>query len=282
MQVKKFLSQIKQQLIAAAVTTIPDLEANLLLMHTLSLEYREQLLLLDEKILTDIEINACNKLLHRRLKSEPIAYILGYKEFWDYKFKVNKTVLIPRPETELIIEAVQKYFQNINRHLGILDLGTGTGCIPITLLKLYPNATATAIDISNEALEMTNYNAHILGIEKRINIFQSNWFENVITEFDIITANPPYISLQEWKSLSNEVKNYEPSNALTDYDNGLLHYKNILINLKRYLKPSGKAFFEFGYNQSNQLLDIVKDYGYHIEHIFYDLANIPRVICLTL
>ena len=285
MQVKKFLLFLKKQLVAAEITSTPDLEAILLLMHTLNLIHREQLLSLDEKILNDEEITLCNSLLNRRLKQEPIAYILGYKAFWDYQFKVNPAVLIPRPETELIIEAVQRYFSHINKSLEILDLGTGTGCIPITLLKLYPNAIATAIDISNEALEIAKYNAYALDVAERINIFRSNWFENFTTKFekfDIITANPPYISLQEWQTLSNEVKNYEPEYALTDYKDGLMHYKTILASLSKYLKPSGKAFFEIGYNQNNQLLDSIKKYDYNTEHVFYDLANIPRVICVTL
>ncbi|WHQ46566.1 MAG: peptide chain release factor N(5)-glutamine methyltransferase [Candidatus Midichloria sp.] len=283
MQSKSLLQKIKQALIKHDITTTPDLEASLLMMNVLNLKNRESLLMLYENEVTQEQIRTCEALLQRKIEKEPIAYILGYKAFWKYDFIVNPEVLIPRPETELIVELVQKHFPKSDGKLNILDLGTGTGCILITLLKIYTNATATGIDISEGALRIAQANADRLGVSNRIQLIKSNWFEQIKPEkkFEIIVSNPPYIGLEEWSNLAKGVKDYEPKVALTDYASGLTHYESILEKLHEYLEIDGKAFFEFGYNQLDDLSKLVSKYNFSINQIAHDLAQIPRVICIS-
>ncbi|MDJ1256625.1 MAG: peptide chain release factor N(5)-glutamine methyltransferase [Candidatus Midichloria mitochondrii] len=275
--------KIKQGLIRHNITATPDLEASLLLMHVLNIKDRERLFMLYEDEVDQEQIMACEALLKRRIEREPMAYILGSKEFWDYEFIVTPDVLIPRPETELIIETVKKCFTKPNEQLNILDLGTGTGCMPITLLKVYPNAKATGVDISDRALKIAQANADKLEVSGRIQFTKSNWFENIGQEkFDIITSNPPYISKEEWLSLEQGVKDYEPKVALTDDANGFACYEAILEKLPEYLKTDGKAFFEIGYNQLDTLSKLISNQGFNIDQMALDLTQIPRVVCASL
>ncbi|CAG7589461.1 MAG: peptide chain release factor N(5)-glutamine methyltransferase [Candidatus Midichloria sp.] len=283
MQIKSLAQKIKRDLIRHNITATPDLEASLLLMHVLNIKDRERLFMLYEDEVKQEQITACGALLKRRIDGEPMAYILGYKAFWDYEFIVAPDVLIPRPETELIIETVKKYLTKTNERLNILDLGTGSGCIPITLLKVYPNAKATGVDISDGALQIAQANADKLEVHDRIQFIKSNWFESMGQEkFDIITSNPPYISKEEWLSLEQGVKDYEPKVALTDDANGFACYEAILEKLPEYLKTDGKVFFEIGYKQLGTLSKLISDHGFNIDQIVLDLAQIPRMICISL
>ncbi|MDJ1407273.1 MAG: peptide chain release factor N(5)-glutamine methyltransferase [Candidatus Midichloria sp.] len=283
MQIKSLAQKIKRDLIRHNITATPDLEASLLLMHVLNIKDRERLFMLYEDEAKQEQITAYGALLKRRIDGEPMAYILGYKAFWDYEFIVAPDVLIPRPETELIIETVKKYLTKTNERLNILDLGTGSGCIPITLLKAYPNAKATGVDISDGALQIAQANADKLEVHDRIQFIKSNWFESMgQKKFDIITSNPPYISKEEWLSLEQGVKNYEPKVALTDDANGFACYEAILEKLPKYLKTDGKVFFEIGYKQLGTLSKLISDHGFNIDQIVLDLAQIPRMICISL
>jgi release factor glutamine methyltransferase len=280
MKIKEVLHSISDSLKNNNITAVPFLESRILLTHALKLDSQESLLMNLDLEISEAQKQKAMKMLSRRIKKEPIAYILGHKEFWDFKFKVDKNVLIPRPETEAIIESIIKYFPNKAQKLSIIDLGTGSGCIPITLLKIYTQACAIGLDISEHALRIANNNAKKLKVGDRIKLIQSNWLDNISQEnkFDIITANPPYISFSDWNELEPEVKNHEPRGALTDFTDGLTHYHIILKNIHKYIKPNSKIFLEIGYNQSQKLALMLQQYKFTIKEIIPDLANIPRII----
>jgi len=188
----------------------------------------------------------------RRLAGEPLSKILGLKEFWGLEFQVNEYVLDPRPDTETLIEAVLDYVGGRKSEtLKILDLGTGTGCVPISLLSELPNATAMAIDISDEALDVARQNVQKHNdqhdISDRIEFRKGSWFEGLEGQnFDIITSNPPYIPDSDIENLSKEVKNHDPVLALSGGDSGLEAYNKIFSSLNNHLKSDGRAFFEIG------------------------------------
>lgn len=255
------------------------LDAKILLSHILNLADSENLIFkLNEKISPDTYSKYIN-LVERRLKFEPVAYIIGSKYFWKQNYIINNNVLIPRPETELIIELILKKLTNrIDAKLNILDLGTGSGCIILSLLSELKFSIGLGIDISEEALNIAILNAKKFDIDKRVNFKISNWFSNIenTDQFDIIISNPPYITIYNWQNLEPSVLNYEPKNALTDHNDGVENYRIIAKNSKTFLKKDGIIILEMGFNQSKKIREIFKAKGYEIE-IFKDLQSIDRI-----
>jgi len=200
------------------------------------------------------DLENVNKAVARRLAGEPLSKIVGVREFWGRDFIVNEFVLDPRPDTETLIEAVLNYVGKLGKsgaQLSLLDLGTGTGCIPLTLLCECPQIrSATAGDISVDALDVARQNAQKHQLQDRIKFVKTDWFEALPSQqFDIITSNPPYICESERDELSVEVKNHDPHLALFADENGLEAYKKIFLSLNKFLKPTGQAFFEIGANR---------------------------------
>jgi release factor glutamine methyltransferase len=259
------------------------LDAKILLAYLLKLRQPEEIIF---KLCTPVSKNICHKfanLIERRLNLEPIAYIIGHKDFWKQTYKVSSDVLIPRPETELFIEIIlDKLQQQKNEQLHILDLGTGSGCIILSLLSELKNSFGVAVDISQKALHIAKANAKDQQLTSRVKFIQSNWFDalNMRETFDIIVSNPPYISKNEWQSLDINVRNFEPSSALTDAKDGLQNYKIIAENAKNFLNPSGFMLLEIGYNQSTAVKNIFKDNDYKVEY-HKDIQGIKRVIAVT-
>lgn len=193
---------------------------------------------------------------NKLLNGYPIQYLIGYVNFYGYKINVNENVLIPRFETELLVEKTIKYINKMfNKKINILDLGTGSGCISVALYKkLYSNITAC--DISKSALEMAKNNAKLNNCN--INFIKSNLFENIKDKFDVIISNPPYISLNE--KIMEVVDKYEPHEALYASDNGLYFYKEILKNANKYLNKKFIIAFEIGWWQGNFIKSIAESY----------------------
>lgn len=220
----------------------------------------------------------------RRLAGEPVSRILGRREFWGMDFTVTSDTLDPRPDTETLVEAALDWARGQAGPIRILDLGTGTGCIPIALLKESPTATAVAVDISEGALAVAAGNAGRHGVADRIEFRAGNWFDPIEEGemFDLIVSNPPYIAESEMESLSVEVKNHDPRVALTDGKDGLDAYRAIYPQLPKYLNPHGMAFFEMGYAQGPAMARLVGDAGATLERIIKDLAGHERVVALSL
>lgn len=227
------------------------------------------------------------RLESRRLAGEPVAYILGKKEFFDIELKVAPGVLIPRPETELLVELVIEYLlKKPNTSARILDLGTGSGAIALALAKNIPQAQVTAVDISPEALSIAQHNAHLLQLEQQLHFYQGSWFDALpkTTEtplFDIIVSNPPYIEAQDPHLISGDLR-FEPPNALTDHFDGLTAYRNIFNSAKSFLTPNGMIVVEHGFDQSEKVTGLLQDLSYSNIQIHYDLAGIARAVSAKL
>ena len=222
-----------------------------------------------------------NSFIARRLRHEPIAYIIKTKEFWSLKFTVNEHVLIPRPETEGLVEQALKMIANIKAP-NILDVGTGSGAILISLLHEQIDATGLGVDISSDALDVAKSNARSIGVVDRCSLLQSDYFQNVTGKFDLLVSNPPYITDQAMEGLSENVKAYEPALALKGGEDGLTAYRKIIEQAHRFLNSGGSLVFEIGYDQGQAVRTILENAGYNGVTVFKDLAGHDRIICATI
>lgn len=260
-----------------ANSTTGKLDSSVLLAKVLKISNPLNLTLKKLDKISNKEFEEFLLLIERRKKGEPIAFITGYKEFWSLDFHVSQDTLIPRPETELIIESVLKKFDNAS--YSILDLGAGSGCIGISLLTELTKSVCTSVDLSLNTLEYAKKNALKHNVIDRITFIHSNWLDDVPKQkFDIIVSNPPYIKLEDVKNLSKDVVNFEPLSALTDFNDGLDHYRYILNQLEIYMNETSLCFFEFGIDQSQSLKELLINKNYNILEIKKDLSNIDRIV----
>ncbi len=261
-------------------STIDLFDAKMLLAHTLGVEI-STLSIYDENIVTDAQYTTYQNYINRRIKGEPVDLIMGWRGFYTGEFKITADVLSPRPDTECIIDGILDRVDK-NSPLRILDLGTGSGCILISLLMGLPNATGIGVDISEKALEIATFNAEYNGVGDRTDFIQSNWFENVQGTYDIIVSNPPYIPSAVIDTLQVEVKQYDPILALDGGSDGLAPYRIIANNAETYLNENGIIVIEFGYNQSQDIQNIFeKDKKYKVYTPLNDLAQILRGLYIS-
>lgn len=255
------------------------INAELLLSHILQCKRMDLYLKFDQPLSEKEKIDY-REFIRRRGQREPLQYIIGSVEFFGLEFEVNKEVLIPRQETEILVGEVLK---NINDKSStkILDIGTGSGNIAISLVKNLKNCKVHSIDISEAAVNQAKRNAekHNINGELKIeNIEIEKFVVNNDSKFDMIVSNPPYISAQDYESLEQELIDHEPRNALTDDDDGLSFYRVISEKSKSLLFKGGSLFFEIGYGQSDQIIDVMKNNGFADIKIKKDFQNIDRVI----
>jgi len=223
--------------------------------------------------LTPSQVELIRNMLNRRVNHEPLQYILGYTEFYGYRLEVTPDVLIPRPETEYLIETIHHRLKKPER---ILDIGTGSGAIAITLKKLFPTAEVLAVDISLKALEIAKSNA--LANNADISFAYANIYSEQLGLFDLIVSNPPYVSEEEYSTLPNEVKNFEPKLALVGAEEGLFFYRQIFELSPLMLKTGGSLFLEIGENQAEDIKIIAKSNKYQKVEIIKDLVGKNRII----
>ena len=255
------------------------LDSELLLSNVLNSTREKLLINLDNKIKKK-KFEEFKKLVLRRKNKEPIAYILKTKEFWKYNFKVNKEVLIPRPETEIVVNEVLK-ITNSSTSKHILDIGTGSGCILLSILKERPKCRGTAVDISKKAINTAISNAKMHHLENKvkfINIDIDNLKEN---NYDLIVSNPPYIDNIKLKRLDCDIKLYEPIVALKAGIDGLSEIKKLVLRSKKILKQNGKLIFEIGEKQLNKVLKLLNENNFYVNRVCKDLNSLPRVIVAT-
>lgn len=221
-------------------------------------------------------------LLGRRLLREPISQILGRKDFWTLTFKVSQHCLTPRPDSEVLIEAALKSIADKKKPLKILDLGTGSGCLILSLLSELPHSMGMAVDISDKALDLAKENARRLGFQERCTFILSDWAQQVPPgeRFDIILCNPPYIAEEEAATLAPDVHDYEPHIALFAKDNGIEEYQKLGKILPGLITAGGHAFLEIGHEQGMRAVNIFKNSGAHNIRIMQDLAGRDRCIAL--
>ena len=256
-----------------------NLDSELILSSTLKIGRSEIILNLEKKIKKNETRNFFN-LIARRKKNEPIAYITGYKDFWKNKFKVNNNVLIPRPDSEILVEQILNEI-SINSKKKILDIGTGSGCIIVSILNDRRKCTGVGIDISKNALKLAKYNAKIQHLKNRIKFFNTNIDKFHLGKYDFVVSNPPYIKFSEVNGLDRDVRCYEPKIALSGGIDGLSKIRLVVSRSSNLIKKSGKLFLEIGSTQASEVLKILRIYGFYNNKVIKDLGKKNRCIIST-
>ena len=256
-----------------------SLDSEIILSKSVNLT-REQILLNLNKKLSFKEFKYFKKLIDRRKKKEPIAYILNKKEFWKNSFHINSDVLIPRPDTEILVEQLVNQIP-VNSSKSILEIGTGSGCIILSVLAERKKCYAKALDISKKALKVAEYNAKIQHLRNRIEFIYSSIDKFYSGKYDIIISNPPYIKSASIKNLDEDVRLYEPRIALDGGYDGYSLTREVIKKSSYLLKNGGKLFLEIGFEQINEVRKLLKDNHFYVNKVAKDLSKINRCIIST-
>ena len=241
---------------------------------------RKYILLNNQKNLAYNNLKYFKTLIKERALRKPIAYLTNKKFFWNYEFFVTRDTLIPRPDTELIIEQVLKITKFKNK-IKILDIGVGSGCILLTILKEKKNFLGTGIDISNKCLKISKINATNLEISNRVKFYKSDVDKFDQGKYDMIVSNPPYINKYSFKYLEKDVVNFEPKLALDGGLDGLSEIRKVIDKSSELIKNNGKFILEIGFDQKNKVVNLLKKKGFYINCILKDLAKNDRCIVST-
>ena len=257
----------------------PQLDCEILLSNSINKD-KKYIILNPKQILNDGQLSDFKSLIEKRKKGEPIAYLINKKEFWNNEFFVNKDVLIPRPDTELIVEEVLKIYSK-NTHLQVLDIGTGSGCILLSILKERKYFYGTGIDISKKSINVSKFNAKKLNLVNRIKFFHSSVDNFNAGKYDLIVSNPPYIELVSLKYLEKDIVNFEPKLALSGGFDGFSKIRKVINKANCLIKKNGKFILEIGFNQKNKVKEILKQEGFYINKAVRDYGNNDRCIIST-
>ena len=257
----------------------PQLDCEILLSNSINKD-KKYIILNPKQILNDGQLSDFKNLIEKRKKGEPIAYLINKKEFWNNEFFVNKDVLIPRPDTELIIEEVLKIYSK-NTHLQVLDIGTGSGCILLSILNERKYFHGTGIDISKKSINVSKFNAKKLNLVNRIKFFHSSVDNFTAGKYDLIVSNPPYIELVSLKYLEKDIVNFEPKLALSGGFDGFSKIRKVINKANYLIKKNGKFILEIGFNQKNKVKEILKQEGFYINKAVRDYGNNDRCIIST-
>jgi release factor glutamine methyltransferase len=267
------------RLLREARIAAPELDARLLLCHATGLTHEAYVAALNDALAPDAAARF-GASIERRLVGEPVSRIVGIREFYGRSFRIDASTLDPRPDTETLVEAALGLVDR-EAPLSILDLGTGSGCILVTLLAELPRASGVGVDVSQGALEQARANADALGVGNRVSFAASDWLEAVEGRFDLVVANPPYLSAADMAALSPEVRDHDPGPALDGGPDGLSAYRRIVPGLRKALHPGGFALFEVGSGQAQAVLRLLAEAGLDVGegwHLWRDLAGRPRVV----
>ena len=252
------------------------IDARLLIQHALK-KSAEYIQLHNDQELTDLELEYFMYLIHERCYFKPIAYIIGQKEFYGRDFVINNHVLIPRADTEVLVEAALTMTGMTNPR--ILELGVGSGCIIISLLLEIPGAVGFGCDVDQHALAVASNNCSIYKLNDRLQLLLSDWFSNIqLQKFDIIISNPPYIATNQISLMSQETFLYEPKHALFAEDNGLSAYRQLARNAHNFLNINGVLFLEIGFDQLEIIQEIFDNNIYILSQVYKDINNHSRVL----
>lgn len=256
------------------------LDAQTLLAHTLGQD-RTYLIIHFNQPLTDDVLSRYQSLIQRRVAREPLQYIVGTQEFYGLEFEVTTDVLIPRPETELLVEETLRLAAQLPAPI-LVDVGTGSGCIAVTVARELPTARVIALDISAAALAVAQRNATRNGVQERITFIESDLLNGLPADCraDFILSNPPYIAQTEMPTLQHEVRDWEPTIALTDFGDGLQFYRRLLADAPRHLPPGGHLIFEMGYQQAEMIKAFVDRTVWREPKALHDLQRIERTLVL--
>ena len=271
MQYQKLYRMGKDRLTEAKIPEA-ELDARLLLEEVCGTD-RNDLLVHGDKEVPPEQCDRYVEYIQRRQKREPLQQITGYQEFMGLRFKVTPDVLIPRQDTEILVEEVMRYLHD---GMHILDMCTGSGCILLSLLKYSNDCEGTGCDISEPALKVAEENAKELSLNA--SFVQSNLFENISGKYEFIVSNPPYIPTGVIPTLMEEVRDHEPVSALDGREDGLYFYREIVEKAGEYLYPGGMLFFEIGYDQAEKVSSLMRQAGYQEVTVCKDLAGLDRVV----
>ena len=257
----------------------PQLDSEILLSSSINRD-KKHIILNPKEHLNFKQSEKFKNLIERRKKGEPIAYLVNKKEFWKDEFFVTRDVLIPRPDTELIVEQVLKIYSN-DAHLQVLDIGTGSGCILLSILKERPNVNGTGIDISKKSINVSKFNAKQLNLTNRVKFFHSSVDNFKIGKYDLVVSNPPYIELLNLRYLEKDIVNFEPKLALSGGLDGFSKIRKVINRAKTLIKKNGKLILEIGFNQKNKAKKILEKEGFYVNKTIKDYGNNERCIIST-
>ena len=241
---------------------------------------RKYLILNSNEELKKENIKSFDYLVKRRKKGEPIAYLINKKEFWKQNFYINQNVLIPRPDTETLVEETLKLF-NVNSKLNMLDIGTGSGCILLSILKERRNFFGTGIDISKKAINVAHFNAKMHQLSNRVKFYNSDVDKFLIGKYDLVVSNPPYIKRQDLKYLEVDVKGFEPKLALDGGKDGFSKITKVISKTSTLLKRNGRFILEIGFGQKKKILSILKQNNFFINKVVKDYGKNDRCVIST-
>ena len=251
-----------------------------ILMSKVVKEERDYVILNQSKSLTNLQLINYRKLINERSRGKPISYLVGKKEFWKYEFYIEEGVLIPRPDTELIIEQVLDLSKNKSK-LKLLEVGIGSGYILLSLLKEKKNFYGTGIDISKKCIDISKINSKKLGLQNRVKFFKTDVDNFNHGKYDLIISNPPYIKKLDLKYLEKDVIAFEPKIALDGGLEGISEIRKVINKSSELIKIGGKLIIEIAFNQKNEVLKLLKDKGFYINETLKDLAKNDRCIIST-
>ena len=278
MNIQTLLNQASKTLDNSS-NTLSKLDSEILLSKIIK-KNRQYLILNSNEELKKENIKSFDYLVKRRKKGEPIAYLINKKEFWKQNFYINQNVLIPRPDTETLVEETLKLF-NVNSKLNMLDIGTGSGCILISILKERRNFFGTGIDISKKAINVARFNAKMHQLSNRVKFYNSDVDNFNIGKYDLIVSNPPYIEVLNLKYLENDVVNFEPKLALNGGIDGFSKIRKVIDKATVLIKKTGKLVLEIGFNQKNKVQEMLKKKGFYINKTLKDYGKKDRCIIST-
>ena len=256
-----------------------QLDSEILMSKTINKD-RKYTLLNSNDTLSKNDLNKFYKLIEQRSFGNPIAYLTNKKFFWNYEFYITNDTLIPRPDTELIVENVLKLTKQRNK-LNILDIGVGSGCILLSILKDRKNIYGTGIDISKKCLNISKINALNLKVSSRLKLFKSDVDKFNLGKYDLIVSNPPYIKTSKLRYLERDVVEFEPKLALDGGLDGLSEIRKVIKKSSELIKKNGKFVLEIGFDQKNKVSNLLKKEGFYINSTQKDLANNDRCIVST-
>ena len=257
----------------------PYLDSEILLSESINKD-KKYIILNAKEVLNSKQLENFNSFINRRKNGEPIAYLINKKEFWKDEFYVNKNVLIPRPDTELIIEQILKIYPKKSQ-LQVLDIGTGSGCILLSIIKERPNFYGTGIDISKKSINVSKINAKQLNLINRVKFIHSSVDNFNIGKYDLIVSNPPYIELLSLKYLEKDIVNFEPKLALSGGFDGFSKIRKVISKASTLIKKNGKFILEIGFNQKDKVKKILKKEGFYVNKAIKDYGNNDRCVIST-
>ena len=275
MNIQNAISKGKMILSEKKIKTA-ELDSEILMSKAINKEKKFIILNFNNEIPKE-NLNIFNDLVNQRSKGKPIAYLLKKKEFWKNEFVVDRNVLIPRPDTEILVEQALELTKNKNK-LNLLDVGVGSGCILLSILNEKKNFYGTGIDICGKSLSICRVNSHKLGLKKRVKLFKSNIDNFQYGKYDLIISNPPYIKKYDLKCLEKDVIGFEPKQALDGGIEGLSEIRKVISKSSELIKKKGFLILEIGFDQKNRVKQILQNKGFYIKKIVKDLSGHDRCI----